>query len=78
MVNAEAAPAMDPLDRPLWGALAIGGEANALNEDGSVSSRTFYVCNLLVKKGVVDKVGGRYVSTRRRLRAFFGGRAAAA
>jgi hypothetical protein len=69
---------LDPLDRPLWGAAAIGFEANALDENGSTNSRTFYVCNLLVEKGVVDKVGGRFVSTRRRLRSFFGGPVATA
>jgi hypothetical protein len=34
----------DDLDRPLWGAQAIGREANILDEDGNVdTARVYYV-----------------------------------
>jgi hypothetical protein len=54
------------LDRPLWGAEAIGREAGILRDDGTVNrSRTFY----LLERGELPgkKVGGRWVSSLRQL-----------
>jgi len=61
-----AKPNIDDLDRPLWGAAAIGEviEKNA--------PQTLH----LLEKGRLDadKVGGRWVSTARRLLVQFAGR----
>jgi len=63
------------LDRPLWGAQAIGREAGLLNADGSVNFRaTFYA----LEHGNLPatKVGKKWVTTLRRLRSVFAGEAA--
>jgi hypothetical protein len=65
----------DDLDRPLWGAEAIGREANVLNGAGNVDLRkTFY----LLENGLLPgtKVGRQWTSTPRRIRRVFDGEAA--
>jgi hypothetical protein len=60
------------LDRPLWGAEAIGREANVVDDDGNVDLRkTFY----LLEKGRLPgtKVGRLWTSTPRRIRRIFAG-----
>jgi hypothetical protein len=64
------------LDRPIWGAEAIGREAGCLDDKGNVDlRRTFY----LLEKGLLPavKVGRQWSSTPRRLRRFFAGEAVA-
>jgi hypothetical protein len=58
----------DDLDRPLWGAEAIAREINR-------APRATYH---LLEKGHLDadRIGGRWVSTPRRLRGQFAGRSA--
>lgn len=63
------------LDRPLWGAEAIGREAGLIDDDGKVEvRRAFY----LLEKGLLPatKIGGTWTSTPRRLRKVFCGEAA--
>lgn len=66
MVTEIKQPHFDDLDRPLWGAQAIAREINR-------APRAAYH---LLEKGRLDadRVGGRWVSTPRRLRAQFAGR----
>jgi hypothetical protein len=54
------------LDRPLWGAEAIGLAANILDEDGNVDQRATYYA---LENGYIDasKAGRQYVSTERRI-----------
>ena len=62
------------LDKPLWGAEAIGRQAGLLNDDGSVNFRaTFYA----LERGNLPaiKIGKRWVTTLRRLRRAFAGEA---
>jgi hypothetical protein len=64
------------LDRPLWGAEAIGREANLVDDDGEVHIRkTFY----LLEKGLLPgtKIGRQWTSTPRRIRHALAGEAAA-
>ena len=58
------------LDEPIWGAEAIA------NEIKRNKRATFH----MLEKGLLpaERVGGRWVSTRRRLRAFFSGESKAA
>jgi hypothetical protein len=63
------------LDAPLWGAEAIGREANVVDEDNNVDLRkTFY----LLENGLLPgtKVGRQWTSTKRRIRRVFAGEAA--
>jgi hypothetical protein len=64
--TASVTPADDP-DRPIWGAEAIGREANILDEDGNVDLRKTYY---KLEKGYLDadKNGREWVTTPRRLR----------
>jgi hypothetical protein len=63
------------LDLPLWGAEAIGREANVLDGDGNVDLRkTFYL--LENKLLPATKVGKKWTSTKRRIRRVFAGEAA--
>jgi hypothetical protein len=68
------------LDTPLHGAEAIGRAAGTIRSQGkptdSEMANTYYACKKLKKLGVVDKFGAVLVTTRGRLNAFFGGRAA--
>jgi hypothetical protein len=64
-------PAED-LDQPIWGAEAIGREANIVDDDGNVNLRkTFYQ----LENGLLPatKVGRLWASTRRRIRSVFAG-----
>jgi hypothetical protein len=67
-----AVPLADDLDRPLWGAEAIGRAANLLDEDGNVDLRRTY---FKLEKGYLpaDKCGREWVTTPRRLRKRFSG-----
>ncbi|HEY7302428.1 MAG TPA: hypothetical protein VH684_31415 [Xanthobacteraceae bacterium] len=69
-------PAIDPLDVPIWGAKQIGQEAHLFDQDGNIDERrAFYLCQILLKEGIVSKAGGRFFSTPRRLRNYFAGKA---
>jgi hypothetical protein len=60
------------LDLPLWGAEAIGREANVLDSAGNVDLRkTFY----LLENGLLpaSKIGKRWATTKRRIRSVFAG-----
>jgi hypothetical protein len=63
---------IDDLDRVLWGAEAIGREANVVDDDGQVKIRATYY---LLEKGLLpaNKIGGQWASTPRRIRARFAG-----
>jgi hypothetical protein len=64
-------PELD-IDRPIWGAKAIALAAGILDEAGEPAlSRTYH----MLERGhlPVSKVGGRYTSTIRRLRAIASG-----
>jgi hypothetical protein len=63
------------LDRPIWGAEAIGREAGLVDHDGNVDlRRTFY----MLEKGYLPatKMGRLWTSTPRRLRRAFAGEVA--
>jgi hypothetical protein len=62
----------DDLDRPLWGAAAIGLEANVVDEDGDVDIRKVFY---LLENGLLPatKVGKKWTSTKRRIRRLFAG-----
>jgi hypothetical protein len=65
------------LDRPLWGAEAIGREAGILDDNGNVDlNRVFYqlACGHLP----ASKAGRLWVSTPRRIRTVFTGEASGA
>lgn len=67
--NNTASPTNDgQLDQPIWGAKNIGAEIN------KKPAATYH----LLESGKLDadKVGDQWVTTRRRLRRQFGGRAA--
>jgi hypothetical protein len=56
------------LDRPIWGARAIGSVAGCLNEDGTVDERgAFYLIENGLLGDAVAKVGRRYVTTPRKI-----------
>jgi hypothetical protein len=64
------------LDRPLWGAEAIGREAGIFDEDGNVDlNETYYA----LAKGYLpaSKFGRLWISTPRRIRSVFVGEAPA-
>jgi hypothetical protein len=61
----------DDLDRPIWGAEAIGrfvGENNA--------RKAFYLCQILLREGVITKVGRKLAGTPRNLRSRFASKVA--
>jgi hypothetical protein len=61
------------LDCPIWGAKEIGrfvGENDA--------RRAFYLCQILLREGVITKVGRKLVGTPRNLRSRFAGKNASA
>ena len=64
----------DDLDRPIWGAEAIGREAGLIDADGRVDTRrAFY---LLEKRLLpATKIGRQWATTRRRLQRAFAGEA---
>jgi hypothetical protein len=64
------------LDRPLWGAEAIGREAGCLDDAGKVDLRKVFY---LLERGLLPgtKVGRQWTSTPRRLRRLFTGESAA-
>jgi hypothetical protein len=56
----------DDLDRPIWGAVSIGrfvGENNP--------RKAFYLCQILLREGVITKVGRKLAGTPRNLRSRF-------
>ena len=55
----------DDLDAPLWGVEAIGAEINR------TPRQINHLC--ATKQIPADKIGGRWVTTRRRLRDHFNG-----
>jgi len=60
------------IDRPLWGAEAIGREAGVFDDDGNVDLRkSFY----LLEKGYLPatKIGRQWTSTPARIRRAFAG-----
>jgi hypothetical protein len=63
------------INRPLWGAEAIGREAGLIDDQGEVDIRkTFY---LLERKLLpATKIGRQWTSTPARIRALFAGEAA--
>ena len=61
------ATAYDDPDRPIWGAAAIGREINL------DARQAYYILEAGHLDGVADKVGGRWVSTPRRLRQIANG-----
>lgn len=63
------------LDRPLWGAEAIGHEANVVDEAGEVNVKKTM---RLLEQGLLPgtKVGRLWTSTPRRIRSVFAGDAA--
>jgi hypothetical protein len=62
------------LDAPMWGAEAIGREANVVDEDGNVNLRKVY--HLLENELLpATKVGKIWTSTKRRIRRVFAGEA---
>jgi hypothetical protein len=65
----------DDLDRPLWGAEAIGREARLLDKAGNVDTRKTYY-GLENRYLDADKYGQLWVSTPRRIRRAFAGKAA--
>jgi hypothetical protein len=67
--------ASSDLDRPLWGAEAIGREAGLIDDAGNVDERKAYY---LLERGILPatKAGRAWVTTGRRLRRFFDGDAA--
>jgi len=66
-INAEHYMSDENLDRPIWGAKAIGQEAGCIKDDGEADERkTFYL--LEMKLLDADKVGRQWVSTPRRIR----------
>ena len=63
------------LDRPIWGAEAIGREVGLIDDNGNVDIRkAFYLLENELLPGT--KVGRQWVSTPRRLRAVFAGEVA--
>jgi hypothetical protein len=63
------------IDKPLWGAEAIGREANVVDEDGNVDLRkVYYLLENELLPGT--KVGKLWTSTKRRIRRVFAGEAA--
>ena len=61
----------DDLDRPIWGAVPIGrfvGENNP--------RKAFYLCQTLLREGVITKVGRKLVGTPRNLRSRFASKVA--
>jgi hypothetical protein len=62
------------LDLPLWGAEAIGRQANVVNEAGNVDLRKVFY---LLENGLLPgtKIGKRWTSTKRRIRRAFAGEA---
>jgi len=66
---------IDDLDRPIYGAHAIGKEAGLLDDEGNVDlRRTFHA----LEHGYLDagKFGRRWISTPRRIRSAFAGKTA--
>jgi hypothetical protein len=59
-------PAVDPLDRPLWGAKAIAEYANILDDQGEPDTAK---ASYLLRKGELPatKISDTWVSTPRRL-----------
>lgn len=57
---------IDPLDRPIYGAEAIGRAANLVDEEGNVDLRKVYYG---LEKGYIDadKYGRTWISTPRRI-----------
>jgi len=66
-----SAPDDNP-DRVLWGAKAIGREANVIDADGNVNERRAYY---LLEAGLLpaSKTGRSWTSTPRRIRRHFSG-----
>jgi hypothetical protein len=62
------------LDKPRWGAQAIGEMANVVDDDGTVDlRRTYYLLEHRLLPAT--KVGRQWVSTPRRIRRLFDGEA---
>jgi hypothetical protein len=67
---------VDFLDEPIR-SREIGRELNLLDANGDVNiKRTHYVLPLLLRQGVIQKLNGRYIATRRSIRMFVAGEAA--
>jgi hypothetical protein len=71
------APALDPLDLPLYGAASIGRRIGIITHDEPTASemrKAFHACKKLVAQGAVTKFGRSLTSTARRLDAVFSGK----
>ena len=67
---------VDFLDEPIR-SREIGRELNLLDANGDVDiKRTAYALPLLFRQGVITRLNGRYIGSRRSIRAFVAGEAA--